>query len=156
MISNRTYWYCCEDVSNIENYDKAIADTRHVWICHHRREVQDGFTLWTADELKKIGQYYERPACELILLTRSEHNKVHNTGKSQSDTTKKKIAESHLGKKHTAATKKKLSDAKKGKKLTSEHKQKISAGLCGRYVSEETRLKISNSLLKHKGHKHDG
>lgn len=148
MISNRTYWYCCEDVSNIENYDKAIADTQHVWICHHKLEIRDDYNN-SMNDLKLMNLYYNRPANELILLTRSEHNKVHHTGSCQSSNTKKKIAESHLGKKHTDATKKKLSAVRKGKKLTCEQKQKISEGLRGRHVSEETKLKISKSLVKY-------
>lgn len=27
--------YCYQDISLIENYDKAIADTEHMWHCHH-------------------------------------------------------------------------------------------------------------------------
>ena len=87
MISSRTYKYCCEDISNIGNYDKAVADTKHVWQCHHRREIQDGVTIWTQDELKKVGQYYDRPASELILLTCSEHKRIHNL--NMSDATQK-------------------------------------------------------------------
>ena len=41
MISLRTVTkYCGEDISKIENYDKAIADTTQMWICHHRLEIQ--------------------------------------------------------------------------------------------------------------------
>ena len=29
--------YCKDDISLIENYDKAIADNTQVWHCHHRR-----------------------------------------------------------------------------------------------------------------------
>ena len=32
--------YCCEDITLIENYDKAIADETQVWDCHHRDEVR--------------------------------------------------------------------------------------------------------------------
>ena len=31
--------YCKEDLSKIENYDKAIADTSQIWDCHHRTEI---------------------------------------------------------------------------------------------------------------------
>ena len=31
--------FCKEDISKIENYDKAIADTTQVWDCHHRTEI---------------------------------------------------------------------------------------------------------------------
>ena len=33
------YAYCCEDISNIENYDKAVADKDNVWQCHHKAEI---------------------------------------------------------------------------------------------------------------------
>lgn len=40
MISeNYVKRYCCEDISKIENYDKAIADTTQVWECHHKMEL---------------------------------------------------------------------------------------------------------------------
>ena len=38
MISRYEH-YCRGDISKIENYDKAIADTKTVWHCHHRREL---------------------------------------------------------------------------------------------------------------------
>ena len=28
--------YCCEDLSLIENYALAVADTTQAWDCHHR------------------------------------------------------------------------------------------------------------------------
>lgn len=32
--------YCCDDISLVENYDKAIADTE-AWDLHHRAEITD-------------------------------------------------------------------------------------------------------------------
>ena len=40
MISRYDH-YCRGDISKIENYDKAIADTKTVWHCHHRLETHD-------------------------------------------------------------------------------------------------------------------
>ena len=31
--------YCSEDISLIENYDKAVNDKEQTWHCHHRREI---------------------------------------------------------------------------------------------------------------------
>ena len=31
--------FCCEDISKIENYAAAIADTTQTWECHHRMET---------------------------------------------------------------------------------------------------------------------
>ena len=38
---NETYVkkYCCDDISKIENYDKAISDTTRIWDCHYRMEL---------------------------------------------------------------------------------------------------------------------
>lgn len=32
--------YCKEDVTKIENYDKAVNDKTQTWHCHHRDEVK--------------------------------------------------------------------------------------------------------------------
>ena len=80
--------YCCDDISLIENYSKAISDINQVWICHHRLEIQNGVSVSTK-ELKSKGLYYKRPANELIFLTEDEHKKLH--GKNQRDETKKKL-----------------------------------------------------------------
>ena len=31
--------FCNEDISLIENYDKAIVDNTQTWHCHHRAEI---------------------------------------------------------------------------------------------------------------------
>lgn len=77
MISNRSIKsYCKEDPSHIENYDKAIADKTQTWYCHHKLEIGNGYTN-TVDDLKLMNLYYNRPACELIFLTASEHQLLH-------------------------------------------------------------------------------
>ena len=38
---NKAKRFCREDISLIENYDKAINDATGVWHCHHRREIGD-------------------------------------------------------------------------------------------------------------------
>ena len=161
MISeNQVKKYCREDISLIENYDKAIADTK-TWVCHHRRE-----TIYSAKELIDIGEYYNRPACELIFLTPLEHHRLHklgkptwNKGKHISEETRKKISESNKGKHLSAETRKKLSEARKGKNLSEETRKKISeakngdknpmfgkpAWNKGKHLSAETRKKISET-----------
>ena len=69
--------FCCEDLSLIENYELAINDTTQTWDCHHRGEVLPCGRFSRAD-LKKFGLYYNRPAAELIFLTKSEHKKLHS------------------------------------------------------------------------------
>ena len=74
MINERNVkMYCKDDISLIENYDKAIADNTKIWHCHHRRE-----TIYSKKDLIEIGEYYNIPAYELILLTNSDHAKLHN------------------------------------------------------------------------------
>ena len=34
------------------------------------------------EELVEIGEYWNRPACELIFLTKVQHKTVHNMGNS--------------------------------------------------------------------------
>lgn len=108
--------YCREDISLIENYDKAIADKTQVWDCHHRRE-----TIYSKSDLIEIGEYYNRPACELIFLTPLEHHRLHHLGKHPSEETRKKMSESNkgennpmFGKHHSVETRKKMSESKKG------------------------------------------
>ena len=70
--------YCCEDLSLVENYDKAVSDTENIWHCHHRRETDEGLSYI---ELKNRGLYFNRPASELIFLTAHEHISLHQKGR---------------------------------------------------------------------------
>ena len=139
MISKRSAKaYCRDDISLIENYDKAIADKSQVWHCHHRRE-----TIYSRSGLIEIGEYYNRPACELIFLTKSEHMRLHHLGKNVSAETRQKLSEKKngennpmFGKHHSAEARKKMSESKKGENNP----------LFGKHHSEETRKKISEAL----------
>ena len=94
--------YCCEDPSLIENYDLAIADTTQMWDCHHRSEILS-CGRFSVSDLKNFGLYYNRPASELIFLTRSEHRRLHLKGVPKpylkgiprSEATKKAIGEAN-------------------------------------------------------------
>lgn len=62
MISkNQTRKYCCEDISKIENYDKAVNDKTQKWDCHHRAEILPCGMFSTSD-LKRNGLYWNVPA----------------------------------------------------------------------------------------------
>ena len=99
MISEKNAkLYCKDDISLIENYEEAVNDPINKWVIHHRRE-----TIYSMEGLKEIGEYYHRPAIELIFLTNSEHRKLHNIGNKY-----------FLGKRHSDKSKKKISDAKMG------------------------------------------
>ena len=71
--------YCSEDISLIENYQTAISDQKRIWEIHHRRECDsEGRTLFTCKQLVDMNLYYNRPASELIFVTRSMHWKLHH------------------------------------------------------------------------------
>ena len=95
--------YCSEDISKIENYELAINDDTQTWCCHHRLEIE-GQVRRTPRELSRCGLYWNRPANELILLTISEHTRLHKLGernpmfgKHVSEETRKKISLSQSG-----------------------------------------------------------
>ena len=151
--------YYCKDYENIENYEKALADNFVGWEVHHRlethtpdgkrREVDIGYK-----ELIALGMYYNRPAEELIFLTRREHNAIRKV----SAETRNKIHEAkkgnkyHLGKRHSEEAKKKMREAHKGKHLTDETRNKMHEAkkgeknpMYGKKHSEETKKKISEA-----------
>ena len=131
MISeNSAKSYCKDDISLIENYDKAIADKSRVWHCHHRRE-----TIFSKSDLIEIGEYYNRPACELIFLTSLEHHRLHKLGKCLSAETRKKMSESRKGEKCYIF----------GKNHSDETRQKMSESHKGKHHSEDTRKKMSEA-----------
>lgn len=158
MISNRTKSYCCDDISLIENYDKAVNDEHQVWECHHRLETDLGLSK---QELIDMGLYFNRQASELILLTPEEHKSMHNKGennpmygKHQTAEAKAKIASKNSiankgrtpwnkGKPMPDETKAKIGDKSRGRHQTAEAKAKISAKNKGRVKSAETKAKIS-------------
>lgn len=111
---NKTKRYCKDDISKIENYDKAVADETQTWDCHHRLELTlDGEFANTRKDLKRLKMYYKRPYFELIFLTRAEHNRIH--GKGQSEESKTKWLEANKGRKLNEEHKKKISEAKRNK-----------------------------------------
>ena len=108
--------FCNEDISLIENYDKAIADNTHTWHCHHRNEIKilpSGMSvLCSRKELKDNGRYYNCPANELIFLTQSEHRRLHDIHISEE--TRKKRSYSLKGKHLSEETRRKMSEVRKG------------------------------------------
>ena len=70
--------FCSEDIALIENYKEAISDEKKMWDIHHRRECdENGRTLFTRKKLIEKNLYFNRPASELIFVTRPMHCKLH-------------------------------------------------------------------------------
>ena len=126
--------YCKEDISKIENYEKAIADTTQVWDLHHRTEI-----WWNCSKQDLIDNecYYNRKACELIFLTHSEHIRLHRKGKSLSEDTRRKMSEAKKGRTFTEEHRRNMSEAQKGKVTWNKGKKGI--------YSEETIKKMSKA-----------
>lgn len=91
----------CIDIENVENYDKVIAYPELNWVLHHRKEIENGHTVYTHKQLLLLKLYYHRPSNELIFLTSSEHKKLHMNTIEE----KNKQRLSHVGKKHGPFTK---------------------------------------------------
>lgn len=133
--------FCCEDISKIENYDKAIADITQIWDCHHRLETHnsDGerrLIDLNVKELKALNMYFHRPANELIFMTSSEHISLHNKGKKcgpLSEETKRKMSKTTTGRKHSEEWKRKISESHKGMKYSEEYKRKLSEAHKGKH-----------------------
>ena len=110
--------YCCEDISLIENYQEAVNDTE-MWECHHRLEIQ-GELRFSVNKLKELGYYWNRPACELVFLTKIEHHYLHRKvfyDKWRNNLSKSLKGDKHpmYGKHRSEETKKKISNSNKGK-----------------------------------------
>lgn len=145
MINENTVKrYCSEDPSEIENYAQAVADTTQTWHCHHRRGLKEN--------LHKDGEYYNRPASELIFLPPAKHLSIHSIGNTCA-----KGKKSWLGKHHSMETRMLLSKkAKDRKPISDETRKRMSIshkgnkGRLGQPISEEVKSKISKSVSKAK------
>ena len=161
MISIVIQRFCSEDISLIENYDKAISDKTQKWECHHKFEIDMNLSV---KQLIEKNLYWKRPARELIFLTPKEHRLLHNKGKNLTEETKKKLSEAKKGKKFSEEHKKKISESCKGKQFSEEHKNKIRENhanlkgenhpLYGKHHSKETKKKMRENHANFKGENH--
>lgn len=117
--------FCSEDISFIENYEKAIS-SKEIYDIHHRKEDEGYSKKYLIDN----GLYYNRPACELIFLTHAEHASRHHKGRKRSKETCERIS------------------AGKKKAMNDETRRKIGLGRKGAHATPETIKKLSES---HKG-----
>lgn len=111
---------CRDDISLVENYDKAIADKTQKWVLHHRDEIRvlpSGMIAKRSKiELMENGRYYHCPANELIFMTPAGHLSLHHKGKVLSEETKRKYHNSTVGRE----------SPRKNAILTNETKEKLS------------------------------
>lgn len=135
MIGYRAKRYCCEDISLIENYDKAVADKTQTWDVHHRAEILP-CGRYTSEDLKKHGLYWNRPADELVFMTRETHLRLHSTDKKFSYETRVRMSVKLKGKPswnkgkvgvYSEETLLKMSRARDGIVFSPEHRQKLSS-----------------------------
>ena len=134
ICERRVKEFCKDDITKIENYEEAKADTE-TWDCHHKLELHpDHSVRFTRASLKKLDLYYNRPASELIFLTKTEHRRLHHNGENNP----------LYGKHHSDETRKKLSELTKGENHP----------MYGKHRSEETRKKMSESHKAHWARRH--
>ena len=102
MIRFEQKRYCSEDISLIENYEKAKADDFKGWVIHHRLETHnlDGTRRkrdLSIEDLTALDMYMYRPANELIFMRRDDHLSLHFKGKHISEEHKKRVSEANKG-----------------------------------------------------------
>ena len=106
------------------------------WVLHHidpdwRHNDIERYILWDP--------------FDLVMMTRADHQRLHQKGKKPSEETRNKIAESEKGKKLSEETKKRISESLKGHQVYEECKKKLSEANKGKKLYEETRNKMSKA-----------
>lgn len=142
MIKKNIFIFCKEP-EKIENYAEAIADTKRIWHCHHRKEITD---MMPSETLKKLGLYYNVEPQDLIFLEPNVHHALHNVNRSAE--TRKKVSDRLKGRKFTEEQRKKISDVAKtrtGSKNANYGNRGADNPLFGTHQSYEHRKKIAAS-----------
>ena len=143
-------------------YDSLTKEQRKIYNhCRHSAlkyfNVQKGYVLHHKDITMRetnLERYIQWLPEDLVVMSLSEHSKLHNTGLVRSEETREKMSKANkgrqpwLGKHHSEETKKKMSKANKGRHLTEEQKKAISrarkgkATFAGKHHTEETKQKM--------------
>ena len=111
-------------------------------------KLQKGWVLHHIDpdwRYNDIERYILWDPFDLVMMTRADHQRLHQKGKKLSEETRNKIAESEKGKKLSEETKKRISESLKGHQVYEECKKKLSEANKGKKLSEETRNKMSKA-----------
>ena len=137
--------FCCEDISLIENYAEALNDRTQTWVCHHRKEIDEGLSR---TELIEMNLYYKRPASELIFLTRNEHTRLHSLNMSAE--TKEKIGAGRRGRHHSEEAKTKIGAGQKGNKNRARAVYQIDKNT-GKVIKKWNCIKDAETTLKCRG-----
>lgn len=73
------------ELRKIENYEQALADNFVLWDLHHRKEIaEDGSEGASRDVLIVQGEYFYRPADELLFITKTDHKILHYRARAAS------------------------------------------------------------------------
>lgn len=150
MIHERqAHKYCRDDISKIENYDKAISDTTQTWDLHHRLELTlYGEYAHNVEELKRMGMYYNRPYFELIFMTHSEHLRMHKKVRYVSEETRKRMSQAFKGRVFSEDTRKKLAESHRVVNISEETRKRMSEAAKRKSFSEEHRRKLSEAAKR--------
>lgn len=81
--------FCKDNIKEIEGYNEAITSDKR-YCCHHKLGINVSYK-----ELIEKGLYYDRPACELIFLSISEHTRLHK--QNLREETKQKLSGENNG-----------------------------------------------------------
>lgn len=162
MTYSREYRYrkLCTDITQVENYHRALADDFSGWECHHREESHDESgnlreRFVSKNELVALNRYWGLQPSALIFLTVSEHRTLH----TQNKTFKENQHNGMLGHKCSDETRRKLSDTRRkliasGWRISDEAIERANQKKRGRpawnsgrtgIYSEETRKKMGAS-----------
>ena len=144
MIGNSIKSYCKDDISLIENYDKAINDKDNMWECHHILELHpDGSERFSKQSLISLDLYYNRPANELIFIKQSEHRRLHMSNRIVTKETRNKLSNSRQGMIFSKEHRDNLSKACKGRCSSTKDKPRSEFGI---KFKEHYRLTKSDNI----------
>ena len=131
--------YCCDPIESIQGFKEASESTEKYHI-HHRFEEM-GLSL---ADLKELGMYYNRPACELVFIEGREHNRKHSTTDLSDKYIQALWKKGHIPE-FTEEHRRHISEAKKGVKQTPEHTLHVVEACAPIRATKEFRAKLHNA-----------